>query len=726
MIDGEGRARVMDFGLSRVESPGPGDRSASPGAALAATTALTRTGALLGTPRYMAPEQWLGEVADARSDEFAFCVALWEALYGEAPFAGASQGELARSVGAGALRSPRADARVPGWLAAVLRRGLARAPGARFATMAELLAALRRDPTRRVRRRALLAGVGLLVGGLLLGSGVQRARHAAVCAAEASGLAEVWSPGLRAGLQARASASGDAGLVASTARTIERGDAYVAAWSEQRGRSCRSATVEGELDADTYGRVVACLEDGRAGLEVLVGELAVADPRRVQRIGGTLAGLRGPGRCGEPELLGRYAASAGLATTEAAQLRRAVARTSVLVFVGAFAAAQSELDAAQVQARRLELPRLQALVEMAGADLAYHRGDTREARARLIAAHAVAGAGGVDEVAAEAATFLAEVVGIGAMDPAGGEAWLRLAEMWQARLGVGPEDDRRFTLVRAHGRLRQARGDLAGAAALFERALAGARRLYGPAHPDVAALLMDLGVIATALGDHAGSYARMEAALAVLVAAHDPEHPQIGDAWFNLGSTREAIGDLGRANALYRRALAIYTRAYGAEDAAVGETWLRIGTVELGRGDAGAAAAAFERARVIAGGEPEAQGELRALVLAGFGEAELGLHGARQALPLLERALARPEALAGDLAARASARFALARARAEVEDDAGAETAARAALRDLEGVTPPPRGRVAEIEAWLQRRRGGGARADVRRSLAPAWLQRRR
>ncbi len=713
MIDGDGRARVMDFGLSRVESAGPKDRSAvRPGTALAATTALTRTGALLGTPRYMAPEQWLGAVADARSDEFAFCVALWEALYGEAPFAGASQGELARSVGAGALRSPRADARVPGWLAAVLRRGLAREPGARFATMAELLAALRRDPTRRVRRRALLAGVGVLVGGLLLGSGVQRTRHAAVCAAEASGLAEVWSPGLRAGLRERASGSGDAGLVASTARTIERGDAYVAAWSEQRGRSCRSATVEGELDADTYGRVVACLEDGRAGLEVLVGELAVADPRRVQRIGVTLAGLRSPGRCGEPEVLGRYAASAGLATTEAAQLRRAVARTSVLVFVGAFAAAQAELGAAQVQVRRLEVPRLQALVEMAGADLAYQRGDTREARARLIAAHAVAGGGGVDEVAAEAAIFLAEVVGIGGMDPAGGEAWLRLAEMWQTRLGVGPDDDRRFTLVRAHGRLRQARGDLAGATSLFERALAAARRLYGPAHPDVAALLMDLGVIATALGDHAGSYARMEAALGVLVAAHDPEHPQIGDAWFNLGSTRESIGDLGRANALYRRALAIYTRAYGAEDGEVGETWLRIGTVELGRGEYGEAAAAFERARVIAEREPE--GEALALALAGLGAAELALHGARPALPLLERALARPEALAGDLSARASARFALARARAELAtDDPRAAAAARAALRDLEVLTPPPRGRAAEIEAWL-RRRGGATREEVR------------
>ena len=58
----------------------------------------------MGTPAYMAPEQHAGGTADARSDQFAFCVALYEALYGQRPFAGDNVASLAASVLDGALR----------------------------------------------------------------------------------------------------------------------------------------------------------------------------------------------------------------------------------------------------------------------------------------------------------------------------------------------------------------------------------------------------------------------------------------------------------------------------------------------------------------------------------------------------------------------------------------------------------------------------------------------
>ena len=98
-----------------------------------------------GTPRYMAPEQHRGEPTDARADQFSFCVALYEALYGEPPFAGDGD-ELAAAVLAGELAAPPAGAAVPAWLRRVLLRGLAVDPAARFASMDELLARLRRDP----------------------------------------------------------------------------------------------------------------------------------------------------------------------------------------------------------------------------------------------------------------------------------------------------------------------------------------------------------------------------------------------------------------------------------------------------------------------------------------------------------------------------------------------------------------------------------------------------
>ena len=77
---------------------------------------LTRTGAVMGTPAYMAPEQFLGEPLDERSDQFSFCIALYECLYGQAPFRGASLTELATKVVHGEPRPPPEDSPVPTWI----------------------------------------------------------------------------------------------------------------------------------------------------------------------------------------------------------------------------------------------------------------------------------------------------------------------------------------------------------------------------------------------------------------------------------------------------------------------------------------------------------------------------------------------------------------------------------------------------------------------------------
>ncbi|HTM19879.1 MAG TPA: protein kinase, partial [Kofleriaceae bacterium] len=124
LVGDDDRVRVMDFGLARSlfydipeESLDPMFRIAVDGVS-ELNRDLTATGAVLGTPRYMAPEQFLGRLADARSDQFSFCVALWEALYGERPFPGVTAGELAAAVRTGRLREPPdiSDRGVPAWL----------------------------------------------------------------------------------------------------------------------------------------------------------------------------------------------------------------------------------------------------------------------------------------------------------------------------------------------------------------------------------------------------------------------------------------------------------------------------------------------------------------------------------------------------------------------------------------------------------------------------------
>jgi TolB-like protein len=154
LVGGDGSVRVSDFGLAR-ETVRPTPRPRELDLALAHT--LTASG-LVGTPAYMAPEQFAGSQVSVATDQFAFCVALWEALYGERPFSGDTITALAEAVVAGRRREPPAEHAIPQRLHAALVRGLATKPEDRFGSMIELEHAL----TRRRERREWMVVVGAL------------------------------------------------------------------------------------------------------------------------------------------------------------------------------------------------------------------------------------------------------------------------------------------------------------------------------------------------------------------------------------------------------------------------------------------------------------------------------------------------------------------------------------------------------------------------------------
>ena len=181
LVGADGWTRVADFGLAHglgdlAEAPVPSFED-SQGNQL--ELQLTQTGAIMGTPAYMAPEQYTGLRSDALGDQFSFCVALWEALYGQRPFSGRNLGELALAVAEGHI-DPVSDTRhVPAWIRAVVTRGLARAPSDRWPSMRALLDALADDP--QLRRRKLAGRLGVALGALALvgasGLGVRELGH---------------------------------------------------------------------------------------------------------------------------------------------------------------------------------------------------------------------------------------------------------------------------------------------------------------------------------------------------------------------------------------------------------------------------------------------------------------------------------------------------------------------------------------------------------------------
>jgi len=282
LLGDDGRVVVSDFGLVRA------DDTPSDVAVMVSDIDVTRTVGVVGTPAYMSPEQFLDRPLDPRSDQFSFCVALWEALFGVRPFerpgsATSRVEDLMRDVLAGQLQRPRRSG-VPTRLVRVLKRGLAVARGGRFASMDDLL-----DQLRPPRRGRLVAAAGAVVAAILAGAAVVAAARAAPppgpavavmaaapCELETGRLNAVWNDRVRAayvGGGADAAATEDAAWF----------DVYARRWSEAVWAVCGRPR-----DAAT-GRVVDCLGDAAAALERAIARLDRAylpelpDPRACAR-----------------------------------------------------------------------------------------------------------------------------------------------------------------------------------------------------------------------------------------------------------------------------------------------------------------------------------------------------------------------------------------------------------------------------------------------------------
>jgi tetratricopeptide (TPR) repeat protein len=278
LVGTDGRARVTDFGLARHRA------ARRPAVDSAADIGLTRSGVFAGTPAYMAPEQFDGGQVEARSDQFGFCVALFEALYGVRPFAGATFAALAEGVRAGHVREPPPDHPVPLHVRRAVMRGLEADPARRWPTMTGLLdelASARDKPRGRRGRAALVVALAVLVvvGGIGASWNARRsagsARLAEAAALRKSGQTE----------RARAAAEDAERLFARSGDRAGRIDALGLA---------RSVDVAaGDLDAGVSlsGRIVALARENGDARRVV---RALADQGEVLVRRGRLRAALGP------------------------------------------------------------------------------------------------------------------------------------------------------------------------------------------------------------------------------------------------------------------------------------------------------------------------------------------------------------------------------------------------------------------------------------------------
>ncbi|MDC0715610.1 serine/threonine-protein kinase [Nannocystis bainbridge] len=557
LVGADGRVRVADFGMARVFSAAD-----APPVATDDPDALAVTGALVGTPAYMAPEQLEGRPVDARSDQFSYCVALYEAVCGVRPFAGGTLTELAEQVRRGQLRPPPPE-RMPAWLAAIVIRGLAVQPAQRHADMRALLDALRATPRRLSRRRWLMAGalvlVATAVGGYAVAQQLAPAAESRLCRGAQDKLQGVWDGPTRAAAQAAFEAVRAPYAAGAWAVVRARLNAYAAAWTTAHTDNCLATRARGEQSEAAMDLRGACLDRRLDGLRALTGLLVSADAEVVLAAPAMAQALGGPETCGDVAALqARGRPDPGRPETAALQAEVATARA--LRQAGKLAQARSHAEAAHARAEELGLtwPAAEAQVE-SGRAQAELREDLAAAEQTLVDAVWAAEASGDVEAAADGWTELVEVRRARAAYPAAEEA-ARRADAAVHRVA----DPARAALLAARvGQLHSTRGQFEAALASHRAALAGFAAL-GPSHvADAARAQNDIGVALQNLGQPEAALVPLGEAAAALERAFGADHPDVAAVRNNTASALSRLGRRTEAVAMFRQVLAARERAFG-------------------------------------------------------------------------------------------------------------------------------------------------------------------
>lgn len=644
VLGDDGRVRVLDFGLVGEDDPThEEDDTLDPESSDVTQSRVAESGALLGSPAYMSPEQYRRHPVTAASDQFSFCIALHEGLYGRRPFEGASLHELATQIvdGEPQLGTDRA---VPRWIRDCLRRGLQHDPRRRWPSMHALLDALRSDPRRR---RALAAVSATAVVGAVALAGwysFDKSSRSESCDREAQAVSEAWDEGRALEVGAAVTAVERPHAVETWHRTRTLLDDYATTWSGVRREVCRrevglDSTLT--LREDQLEAASRCLRQGAAQLETLVATLARPTPDTVDNAVSAAAKLPQLTLCTDPSWLEHVPPLPQGADRELAQLiDQQVADARARVRVGQVRAAQDTIDTALAQAVELGDDALRAEAEFARGQILARRGEFADSIEMLESAFFRAEVAGHDRLALLVASELSHQLSTYGEGFERAELWQGLAEARLDRLGqrdhlIGAEVlDSRSSVEAKQGHYDAGRDASAGALVIREREL-------GPMHPELLATLNDLGNRYNLLGkaDLAQSthertlelaqtqfgpaHRKTGMALASLAAVHlaearfevaiplleraveiyeawsGPTHVHVASVLNNLGICYEMMGQVDRARSTYERTLSIWEAAYGPRHPDVALVLSSIGAIESGSGNFEAAFTANERALSI-------------------------------------------------------------------------------------------------------------------------------
>ncbi|HWB79809.1 MAG TPA: tetratricopeptide repeat-containing protein kinase family protein, partial [Nannocystaceae bacterium] len=581
-------------------------------------------------------------------DQFAFCVALFEALHGVPPFAGETIADLARAVERGEIQRGSLRADVPAWVQRVVMRGLQHDPRDRFRDMDELVAALGRDPTRR-RRGVALAAAALVIAVGAWGTArwLERREHEDCVGAVATELGAAWSTDARARVDAAFRATASRSAADTSPRVAMRLDRVTARLHELASASCDRPAPEPTQEC--FARVGAEIDE-------LVDVFEHADADVVRSAISAIEGVTPPEECVDTALAAELAEPTDAVERDGARtLRRRIARLSRRAAASRREEALVEAERVIAEAERLgDRPTL-AEALLARANIRRRSDDLDGSVADGERALQLALASGHDVGAVEAAEHLAWVVGYLREDVANGRHWLGIARALFERL-PGAQQLRGAKLESTEGQLAWAAGEYELAAQHHRRVLDMFVAEVGEQDLRVGGALQHLGEAALELGQFDDALTHLERALAIRTAELGEVHPLVAISLATVGTAHLKRREIDLAEQFYRRALEVRQASGSADDVAIARDWGNLANVLVERGRYHEAIAAYESSLRIK-------------------EAKLGRDDVSVALTLLN----------------------LGRVRHEIDDDAGAEADYRRALAIRERVNGPDHPDVAVV-----------------------------
>jgi tetratricopeptide (TPR) repeat protein/predicted Ser/Thr protein kinase len=595
LIGSDGRPRVVDFGLARqTATPISSGRAASDPDARPRPmvdgpvdgtlgSPITRDGAVMGTPGYMAPEQLNGLPTDARSDQFAFCVALYEALYGKRPFGGTTLKAHAAEIVAGKLAPIPDDTEVPSYVHDVVIKGLSADPANRFESLDALIAVLRPKGAITTNRRVLVGVAALAALALAaIGYGALARQRLQVCSGSERRLTNVWDVPTRDKLRAGFLAT-NAPFAADAWKGVESTlDGYAKGWVSAAGEACEAARLHKTDTEDDYQLKVVCLETRLQHLKTITHLLDGADRDVVIHSQDLVRGLEPVDACLDVVALNQHVHPANEKGHEKEEaLRQGLFEARALHDAGKYTRGIEVLKAAMKDAEGAP-PGPMAEAQLLLGRLHIRAGQAKEAEAMLFSAVLSAEGAGEASLTARAFSRLAMAVGSSASRAEQAHTWQRLAQAAAARVANDKEVE--AELSSNSGLIAVTENDFPRAKDEFQNALTLQEQTLGEDNPEVARTLNNLGTALARHGDLKEATIAYERSYLLHVKNVGTEHPDTANSMSNLAVMYRRQGRLSESLSYFERSLAVRRNTLGDEHPDTAASFVSLANLQIRMG----------------------------------------------------------------------------------------------------------------------------------------------